>query len=96
MKYILTVRKEAELDISEQFSYYEKIRTGLGHDFLLCVEEALSKIERSPLLYKKIHKSLRRIAINRFPFRIFYFIQRQKVIVTAVFHAHKNPKSWER
>ena len=48
MKYSLTIRKEAELDINSAFEYYEIQRLGLGHDFLLCVEEALSKIERNP------------------------------------------------
>lgn len=47
MSYQLTVRKEAEQDIAEYFDYYEEIRAGLGHDFILCIEEALSKIERN-------------------------------------------------
>lgn len=94
MKYKLTVRKEAEFDIDEQFEYYEEKREGLGHDFLLCVEEALNKVQRNPLIYRKIHKELRRIPIARFPYRIFYFVQYQNVIITAVFHARKDPTSW--
>ena len=94
MKYKLTVRKEAEFDIDEQFDYYEDKREGLGHDFLLCVEEALDKLHKNPLIYRKIYKELRRIPIVRFPYRIFYFVQNQNVIVTAVFHARKDPTSW--
>ena len=44
MTYLLSLRKEAEFDISEAFDYYQDIRSGLGHDFLLCVEEAFNKI----------------------------------------------------
>ena len=95
MKYSLTVRKEAELDISESFNFYEEHRLGLGHDFLLCVDAAISKIERNPLLYKKIHKDLRRIAIERFPYRIFYLVKSQHIVITAVFHVRKDPVSWE-
>jgi len=51
MTYLLTVRKEAEFDISKTFDFYEEHRLGLGHDFILCVDAALSKIERNPLLY---------------------------------------------
>ncbi|MCU7939529.1 MAG: type II toxin-antitoxin system RelE/ParE family toxin [gamma proteobacterium symbiont of Bathyaustriella thionipta] len=95
MKYSLTVRKEAELDISRCFNFYEEHRLGLGHDFLLCVDAVISKIERNPLLYKKVYKDLRRVPIERFPYRIFYFVPSEHIIVTAVFHAHKDPLSWE-
>ena len=75
MKYSLSVRKEAKFDINSVFEYYENQRLGLGHDFLLCIEEGLSKIEQSPLYYKIIYKELRRIVVRRFPYRIFYKIQ---------------------
>ncbi|MEC8880975.1 type II toxin-antitoxin system RelE/ParE family toxin [Alloalcanivorax venustensis] len=94
MMYSLTLRKEAELDIGEQFDFYEEKRDGLGHDFLLCVEEALDKLQRNPLLYRQIHKDLRRVPIRRFPHRIFYLVNGNRVIVTAVFHARKDPTSW--
>lgn len=94
MNYDLTLRKEAEFDIGGEFDFYEGKRDGLGQDFLLCVEEALTKIQRSPLIYRKIYKDLRRMPIRRFPYRIFYLVQGQKIIVTAVFHARKDPDSW--
>ncbi len=96
MNYSLTVRKEAELDINVAFEYYENKRVGLGHDFLLCIEECLSKVERTPEHYKIIYKELRRIAVQRFPYRIFYLVQNDLVIVTAVFHVRKDPQAWER
>lgn len=95
MNYSLTVRNEAEFDIKSVFEYYENRRLGLGHDFLLCIEDGLSKIERNPLLYKIIYKELRRIAIRRFPYRIFYLIQDKQIIVTAVFHVRNDPQLWE-
>ncbi len=95
MNFIVTVRKETELDINSAFTYYENKRVGLGNDFLLCIEECLSKIERNPKHYKVIHNTLRRIAVRRFPYRIFYLVQDDLVIVTAVFHARKAPQIWE-
>jgi plasmid stabilization system protein ParE len=94
MIYELTVRKEAERDIELLFDYYEDIRVGLGHDLLLCIEDVFSKIERNSLSYKKVYKKLRRIVVRRFPYRVFFFVVESKVIVTAVFHAHKDPISW--
>lgn len=94
MSYSLTVRKEAELDITNAFEYYENQRLGLGHDFLLCVEECLSKLERNASHYKIIYKELRRIAVRRFPYRILYLVQGKHIIVTAVFHVRKDPQTW--
>jgi toxin ParE1/3/4 len=94
MKYKLTLRKEAEFDIEEQFEFFEEKRVGLGHDFLLCVEEALDKLQKNPLIYRKIYKELRRTSITRFPLRVFYLVQNQNIIVTAVLHAKKDPTSW--
>ena len=95
MVYTLTVRPEAEFDIEEQYTIYESKRVGLGHDFLLCIEEALDKLARNPLIYRKIHKELRRIPVRRFPFRVLYFVDGQRIVVTAVFHVRKDPTSWE-
>lgn len=95
MKYKLTLRKEAEFDIEEQFEFFEEKRVGLGHDFLLCVEESLDKLQKNPLIYRKIYKELRRTSITRFPFRVFYLVQNQNIIVTAVLHAKKDPTSWK-
>ncbi|RVU33595.1 type II toxin-antitoxin system RelE/ParE family toxin [Rheinheimera riviphila] len=85
---------EAEFDVEETFKYYQGKRPGLGDDFLLCVEEALQKIQRNPFIYREIYQDLRRISIHRFPYRILYFVQNHNVVVTAVFHARKAPSAW--
>lgn len=94
MAYTLTVLRDAELDIDEQYTTYEGKRIGLGHDFLLCVEEALDKLLRNPLIYRKFHEELRRIPVRRFPYRVLYFVNGPRIIVTAVFHIRKDPTSW--
>ncbi|MFN3713898.1 MAG: type II toxin-antitoxin system RelE/ParE family toxin [Alcanivoracaceae bacterium] len=94
MAYTLTIRPEAELDIEEHYTAYEGKRAGLGHDFLLCVEEALDKLPRNPLIYRKFHEELRRVPVRRFPYRVMYFVNGQKIIVAAVFHVRKEPTSW--
>ena len=96
MIYRLSFRKEAEFDIGSSFDYYEEKREGLGHDFLLCVEEALGKLRRNPLIYPLIYKKLRRIPIRRFPYRLFYLVIGDRIIITAVFHARKDPRSWHK
>lgn len=64
MKYSLTIRKEAELDISESFKFYEEHRLGLGHDFLLCVDAAISKIDVIHYFTKKFTKISDELQLN--------------------------------
>ena len=43
------IRPDAESDIEDAYQWYESQRKGLGDNFLLCLEEALSRVSRSPL-----------------------------------------------
>lgn len=95
MKYILTVRPEAEQDMLAVFWHYQDIREGLGHDFILCAEQAISRVEANPLKYRIVHNKLRKVAVQRFPYRVFYFVQENNIIVTAVFHVRKSPEEWD-
>jgi len=58
----------------------------------LCVEAAISKIKSNPLKYRVVHNPLRKVAVERFPYRVFYLVQENNVIVTATFHVRKDPR----
>ncbi|HMP98135.1 MAG TPA: type II toxin-antitoxin system RelE/ParE family toxin [Cyclobacteriaceae bacterium] len=95
MNHILEITKEAKLDIEEAWLWYEEIRTGLGEDFLLSLEAALNQLKRQPLLYEIKHKEVRVCLLKRFPYKVIYFLDNDKVIVLAVFHSHRNPETWK-
>ncbi len=89
------VRPEAESDIKDAYEWYEAQRKGLGENFLLCIEEALSRASRNPAMYSVIHKEVRRILIHRFPFGVFFIEGEEDISVLAVLHARRNPKTWK-
>lgn len=96
MKYDLIIRPEAEQDIEVAFRWYENRVSGLGREFLRCVDAALSQINRSPSIYPIIYKNMRRILTRRFPFGIFYLIDDKKIVVLAVLHARRDPHLWQK
>ena len=96
MDYEIIIRPEARLDILDAFSWYQEQRPGLGLDFKLCVDEVFSKLRRRPNIYKKVHKEVRRVVTQRFPFGVFYLIENNKVIALAVLHARRDPKKWKQ
>ena len=89
------VRPEAESDIKDAYQWYESQRKGLGEDFLLCIEEAVNRAARNPAIYLKIHKSIQRVLIHRFPFGVFFIERELSISVVAVLHARRNPNAWK-
>jgi hypothetical protein len=67
MEYNVYLRKEVELDLAEAFEYYESCRENLGSDFVLCIEETLSRLSKNPKLNREMHKNVRLALVKRFP-----------------------------
>ena len=63
-------------DLEVAFAWYEKQRYGLGFEFLDCVEAAIETIIQMPKLYAKHHADFRRTLVRRFPFSIFYTLEK--------------------
>jgi len=93
--YKLSIRKEAEADIAEAYQYYESCQENLGTDFMLCIDESLSRIQRNPKQFRTVLEKVRRALIKKFLYGIYYTINENEIIVLAVTHARRNPKHWQ-
>ena len=91
MKYRAIIRPEAENDLKEVFSWYEDKRQGLGYDFLLQVDAGLRFIEGNPEICSPEYKGARKYFIKRFPYKIIYLVEKERIIVLAVIHGKRNP-----
>ena len=91
MKYKVIVRPEAEDDLKEAFSWYEDKRTGLGYDFLLQVDAGINFINRNPEIHPIEYKGTRKHVIKRFPYKIIYLVEEEKIIFLAVIHGKRKP-----
>lgn len=91
----LIIRPEAEAEIAEAFAWYEERVSGLGSDFLLCVDAVFHAILHSPRQYPRVHHIVRRALTRKFPHAVFFFEDDERVVVLAVFHAKRDPKSWQ-
>lgn len=91
MKNRVIIRPEAENDLKEAFSWYEDKRKGLGYDFLLQVDAGLRFIERNPEISPPEYKGTRKHLIKRFPYKMIYLVEKERIIVLAVIHGKRNP-----
>jgi plasmid stabilization system protein ParE len=71
------------------FSWYEDKRPGLGHGFLLQVDAGLELIERNPEIYPPEYKRTRKHVIKRFPYKVVYLLEKERIVVLAVIHGKR-------
>lgn len=90
----LIVAPEAEQDLDEAYAWYEDRRTGLGEEFLTCVDACIQGIRRVPEMHAQVFASYRRALVRRFPYAVFYEYSAGTVTVYCVFHTSRDPDRW--
>jgi len=95
MSLSLIIRPEAEEDISDAYAWYESQRTGLGIEFIGCVEAAFDLIAKNPAIHGIIHGNIRRMLAQRFPYGIFFIAEGSKIVILAVMHVKRHPRRWQ-
>jgi len=96
MDYALVFRPEVRDEISEAYNWYEKQKLSLGDEFLDCVDKILNRICLMPESYAIVYRDIRRAVVKRFPYAIYYRVVSSRVIVIAIFHSRRDPKSWQK
>lgn len=88
----LRYTSKAKKDLEQAFAWYQNQSTGLGVEFLGCVETSLANIIQAPELYAVCYLNYRRAVLQRFPFSIFYTIEKTEIIVHAIFDNRQDPE----
>ena len=88
----IEILDEAQEDLVQGFYFYESREAGLGSYFLDCLFSDIDSL----LLYAGIHQvtyAYHRCLSKRFPFAIYYSLERELIRVHAVLDCRRNP-SW--
>ena len=93
MNWIITLRPQARADLQRAHDWYEERCPGLGDEFLADHGEALLRLERDPERFALYYRDFRRVLTRRFPYKIFFRIAGQDVIVFRILHgAQDHPR----
>ena len=90
MAWQLIIRPRAETDLREARDWSENQRAGLGAEFITEIEAALEALVRDPGRYTIYYRGFRRVFVRRFPYKLFYRLEGDLIIVFRVLHAHRN------
>jgi plasmid stabilization system protein ParE len=86
----VSIRAAAEADLREAQEWYESQSPGLGGEFLLCVADVLAHLEESAERFPLYYRGFRRVLTRRFPYKLFYRIEGDAVIVFRILHAARD------
>ena len=95
MSAALVIRAEAEADLAEAFDWYDASRLGLGDEFLAEVDGVVERMIENPSRFATVYRHVRRALLRRFPYKVFYYVEADRVVVIGVVHAKRHPQVWQ-
>jgi plasmid stabilization system protein ParE len=90
VKWRVSNRATADADLHQARVWYDRQRPGLGDEFLLSVADAMTRLEEAPEQFPVYYRGFHRLLTERFPYKIFFRIQGDAVIVFRVLHAARD------
>ncbi len=84
-------RPAARAEFDGATLWYEDRQAGLGAQFVAEIDRAVDLACRYPDRYPVQHKAIRCVRARRFPYSVFYTVERERIVVLAVFHARCDP-----
>jgi plasmid stabilization system protein ParE len=75
-------------------SYYADISPRLAESFIKSVDSGIEEISIYPEAWPIVDEDVRRYLVKRFPFGIYYGIERNRIMIYAVMHMSRDPKYW--
>jgi toxin ParE1/3/4 len=90
MAFNLVVKPIVYTDLDDAIVWYENKVKGLGKRFLFQVEKAKQQIQSNPHHYSIFHKNIRRVLVDKFPYKIYYLISEETVLILGISHAKRS------
>lgn len=85
----------AQAELAEAVAHYDSQEEGLASQFAEEVKRTIQRILQCPEAWSPISKRTRRCRTNKFPYGIIYQIRGEVVLIVAVMHLHREPRTWK-
>lgn len=84
----------ATQEVEAAFAWYERLRSGLGDEFVRSVAASAESLERSPERFPLTRAPFRWVKLRRFPYGLHFSIQGSTVTILACLHFRQSPSRW--
>jgi plasmid stabilization system protein ParE len=85
----------AQAELAEAVAYYDSQEPGLGSQFAEEIKRTIGRVLQYPVAGSPISKRTRRCLTNKFPYGIIYQIRGDVLLIVAVMHLHREPRTWK-
>jgi plasmid stabilization system protein ParE len=90
MNWRVSIRPKAKADLVRARDWYEDRCSGLGDELLVAVAETLVRLEAAPEQFPFYYRGFRRALTRRFPYKLFFRIKGDSVIVCRILHGSQD------
>ncbi len=90
MAFNIVIKPIAIFDNDEIISYYRKESGELANRYYQHFLAALKKIRETPLAYSYVKNPVRKHNINKFPYKIYYLVEEENIIVLGIAHEKRS------
>ena len=85
---------EAEEELRVAARFYEALQPGLGLALLQEVRRGRERIAKHPKASRVERGDIRVRSILRFPYRLYYRVRSDEIVIVAVGHRRRRPGFW--
>jgi plasmid stabilization system protein ParE len=85
----------AQHDVEESAVWYEEQQRGVGKRFQAALELVEKRLQRSPSLGAPHRRNTRKWRVPRFPYRIIYREEAERILIIAVAHGSRQEDYWD-
>ena len=87
---------EALQEVDEAAAFYKERQPGLEKRFLEALQDAIARIRRNPLMYRRVEGETRKCRVLHFPYGVIYRLDgNEDLEILAVMHLRKPPGYWK-
>ena len=86
--------RAARAEFIEAAAWYEAKRQDLGVAFIAEIDRCVALAAEQPQLHAVLHKDVRRVTAEHFPYSVYFRAEAERIVVLAVFHGRRDPAIW--
>lgn len=93
MPYSVRYKRAAAAEVEAAIGWYLRPEIDQAPSFIKELERTEAHLRTLPALYQQVEGEIRRAVLRRFPYSLFFVIERNEVIVLACMHQHQRPRT---
>ncbi len=90
MDFKLIILEEAEKEWDNSISWYNEKDESLGYEVYEEIRKNILTLKENPFIYQKRYGDLRVLFTKRFRFGIYFFVENNQIIITAILNSKEN------